>query len=57
MSEFKPTYLKPRHVRELRGIRNDDEFIEESDLTEDVVEDIFCNSSLEWLNMKKEDLL
>ena len=32
-------------------------FIEESDLTEDVVEDIFCNSSLEWLNMKKEDLL
>lgn len=32
-------------------------FITDSDLSEDVVEDIFCNSSLEWLDMKKEDFL
>ena len=32
-------------------------FITEMDLSEEVVEDIFCNSSLEWLNMSKEDFL
>jgi aminocarboxymuconate-semialdehyde decarboxylase len=30
-------------------------FIEEMDLEEDVVSDIFCNSTLEWLDLKKED--
>ncbi len=29
-------------------------FIEEMDLPANVVEDIFCNSTLEWLNLKKE---
>ncbi|MFN3918331.1 MAG: amidohydrolase family protein [Flavobacteriales bacterium] len=32
-------------------------FITEMNLPTEVVEDIFCNSSLEWLNMKKEDFL
>jgi aminocarboxymuconate-semialdehyde decarboxylase len=32
-------------------------FITEMNLPAEVVEDIFCNSSLEWLNMKKEDFL
>ncbi|WP_306639506.1 amidohydrolase family protein [Sanyastnella coralliicola] len=32
-------------------------FITEMDLSEQVVEDIFCNSALGWLNMKKEDFL
>lgn len=32
-------------------------FITEMDLPQDVVEDIFCNASLEWLKMKKEDFL
>lgn len=30
-------------------------FIEDMDLSNDVVEDIFCNATLEWLNLKKED--
>jgi aminocarboxymuconate-semialdehyde decarboxylase len=30
-------------------------FIEEMGLEESVVEDIFCNSTLEWLGMTKED--
>ncbi|MFP5470632.1 MAG: amidohydrolase family protein [Bacteroidia bacterium] len=30
-------------------------FITEMNLEPSVVEDIFCNSTLEWLNMKKED--
>ena len=30
-------------------------FIEEMDLSDEVVEDIFCNSTLEWLKLKKED--
>lgn len=33
------------------------EFIENSDLSRNVVEDIFCNSTLEWLNLKKEAFL
>lgn len=32
-------------------------FITEMDLSEEVVEDIFCNATLEWLNMSKEDFL
>lgn len=32
-------------------------YILEMGLSQDVVEDIFCNSALEWLNMKKEDFL
>lgn len=32
-------------------------FIEDGDFSEEVVEDIFCNSTLEWLNMSKEELL
>ncbi|MCH2197183.1 MAG: amidohydrolase [Flavobacteriales bacterium] len=32
-------------------------FITEMNLSEQVVEDIFCNSALGWLNMKKEDFL
>lgn len=32
-------------------------FITEMDLPESTVEDIFCNATLEWLNMKKEDFL
>ena len=32
-------------------------FIEESDLGEDVVEDIFCNSTLEWLQLDKKDFV
>ena len=32
-------------------------FITEMGLSEDVVEDIFCNSTLEWLDLKKEDYL
>lgn len=32
-------------------------FITEMNLEPSVVEDIFCNSTLEWLNMKKEDFL
>ena len=30
------------------------EFINEMNLEKSVVEDIFCNSTLEWLNLKKE---
>ena len=33
------------------------EFINKMQLEENVVEDIFCNSTLEWLNLKKEDYL
>lgn len=29
-------------------------FIEESDLSKETIEDIFCHSTLEWLNLKKE---
>lgn len=32
-------------------------FIEDGDFSDQVVEDIFCNSTLQWLNMQKEDLL
>jgi len=32
-------------------------YIEEMDLAPEVVEDIFCNSTLEWLQLKKEDYL
>lgn len=32
-------------------------FIEESDLSEAVVDDIFCNSILEWLDLPKEQFL
>ena len=32
-------------------------FVTEMGLEESVVEDIFCNSTLEWLNMSKEELL
>ena len=32
-------------------------FIEEMNLEPDVVEDIFCNSTLEWLNLSKEQFL
>ena len=32
-------------------------FIEDGDFSNDVVEDIFCNSTLEWLNMSKDELL
>jgi len=32
-------------------------FINEMNLPPDVVEDIFCNSTLEWLNMSKDELL
>ena len=30
------------------------EFINRMNLKKSVVEDIFCNSTLEWLNLKKE---
>ena len=30
------------------------EFINQMNLEKSVVEDIFCNSTLEWLNLKKE---
>jgi len=32
-------------------------FITEMNLDESVVEDIFCNSTLEWLNLTKEQFL
>lgn len=32
-------------------------FIEEMNLPENVVDDIFCNSTLDWLGMKKDELL
>jgi aminocarboxymuconate-semialdehyde decarboxylase len=32
-------------------------FIEEMGLDQSVVEDIFCNATLEWLDMSKEELL
>lgn len=32
-------------------------FIEDSDLSPEVIEDIFCNSTLEWLKMEKSDFL
>lgn len=32
-------------------------FIEDGDFSAEVVEDIFCNSTLEWLNMSKDELL
>lgn len=32
-------------------------FIEEMPLSKDVVEDIFCNSTLEWLNLDKKDFI
>ena len=32
-------------------------YINEMNLAEAIVEDIFCNATLEWLNMSKEDLL
>jgi aminocarboxymuconate-semialdehyde decarboxylase len=32
-------------------------FIEEMGLPQEIVDDIFCNATLEWLNMKKEDLI
>jgi aminocarboxymuconate-semialdehyde decarboxylase len=31
-------------------------FISEMNLSDSIVEDIFCNSTLEWLDMKKSDL-
>ena len=33
------------------------DFITKMDLNSEVVEDIFCNSTLEWLNINKEDYL
>jgi aminocarboxymuconate-semialdehyde decarboxylase len=33
------------------------EFINQMNLEKSVVEDIFCNSTLEWLNLKKEMFL
>ena len=33
------------------------DFISKMDLNSEVVEDIFCNSTLEWLNINKEDYL
>jgi aminocarboxymuconate-semialdehyde decarboxylase len=33
------------------------EFINNMDLPQSEVEDIFCNSTLEWLNISKEDYL
>jgi aminocarboxymuconate-semialdehyde decarboxylase len=33
------------------------QFIEEMNLPSNVVEDIFCNATLEWLNMSKETFL
>jgi aminocarboxymuconate-semialdehyde decarboxylase len=32
-------------------------FIEDSDLSNETIEDIFCHSTLEWLNLKKEMFL
>jgi len=32
-------------------------YINEMNLSQEVVEDIFCNATLEWLNMSKEELL
>jgi aminocarboxymuconate-semialdehyde decarboxylase len=32
-------------------------FIEKMDLSNEVVEDIFCNATLEWLNLSKEQFL
>lgn len=32
-------------------------FIEDGNFSEQTVEDIFCNSTLQWLNMSKEDLM
>ncbi|MEM6524309.1 MAG: amidohydrolase family protein [Bacteroidota bacterium] len=32
-------------------------FIEEMDLETEIVEDIFCNSTLEWLKLNKEDFI
>ncbi|MBM3186840.1 MAG: amidohydrolase, partial [Bacteroidetes bacterium] len=32
-------------------------FIEESDLLKETIEDIFCHSTLEWLDLKKEIFL
>jgi aminocarboxymuconate-semialdehyde decarboxylase len=32
-------------------------YIEEMNLPDETVEDIFCNATLEWLNMRKEELL
>ena len=32
-------------------------FIEEMNLKDDTVEDIFCNSTLEWLKLNKEDFI
>ena len=32
-------------------------YIEKMDLPENVVEDIFCNATLEWLNLDKERFL
>jgi aminocarboxymuconate-semialdehyde decarboxylase len=32
-------------------------FIEESDLSTVQIEDIFCNSSLEWLDLEKTEFL
>ncbi|MEQ8476470.1 amidohydrolase family protein [Fulvivirga sp.] len=32
-------------------------FIEEMPLSKDVVEDIFCNSTMEWLNLDKKDFI
>lgn len=32
-------------------------FVTEMGLNEETIDDVFCNSSLEWLNMKKQDLM
>jgi len=32
-------------------------FIEDSDSSNETIEDIFCHSTLEWLNLKKEMFL
>ena len=32
-------------------------FINDMDLSNEVVEDIFCNSTLEWLNLNKEQFV
>ena len=32
-------------------------YIDEMDLKQEVKEDIYCNASLEWLGMTKNDLL
>ena len=50
---FPPTFVCPFPLGDLEIGK----FIEQMNLDSSTVEDIFCNSTLEWLNLSKEQFL